>query len=93
MSPPYLYSPISTVLIRQSFETKGIVALVFSVIAGIIGVIVVAWFGLSSHNSAEPARRDSTVLATSDSGASGGVVEETTAGSKATGGNAVRSDN
>ena len=30
-----------------SFTARGIVALVFSIITGIIGVIVVAWYGMS----------------------------------------------
>lgn len=33
---------------RDSFTPRGIVALVFSCVTGILGVIVVAWYGLST---------------------------------------------
>lgn len=38
----------------RSFTTRGIVALVFSCVCGILGTIVVAWYGLSTDEGVVP---------------------------------------
>lgn len=37
-----------------SFEPRGIVALVFSCVAGILGVGIVAWYGITQPDEADP---------------------------------------
>ncbi|KXJ86606.1 ferroxidase [Microdochium bolleyi] len=65
----------------EGFTTRGIVALVFSCICGILGVIVVIWYGLADDPAvpaAALAQNGSGVLApseTSDEGGSGGVTK------------------
>lgn len=48
--PPSLspFSILNTQLTSPSFTARGIVALVFSIIAGLLGVAVVAWYGLAT---------------------------------------------
>ncbi|KAK4211143.1 Cupredoxin [Rhypophila decipiens] len=54
------------------FTTKGIVAMVFSCISGILGVAVIAWYGFADVPKEEP----STIVAPGKAaGAEGGVVE------------------
>ena len=60
---PQFSSHQTTQLICSSFTARGIVALVFSCICGILGVIVVAWYGMSVPTEEAPKGVRETVAA------------------------------
>lgn len=58
----------------DGFTARGIVALVFSCVAGILGVAVVAWYGMVADPGAGEA--DAAPVAASNGGGGGGVFQQ-----------------
>ena len=50
----------------DGFKAKGIVALTFSIIAGLLGVAVIAWYGLGEMNQLEQEKATNHVTHTTD---------------------------
>lgn len=66
---------VSPARLPDGFTARGIVALVFSVIAGLVGVGVVAWYGLGELGAAQQAKTAAEFGAT-------GAVARTASGAK-----------
>jgi iron transport multicopper oxidase len=76
----------------SGFTARGIVALVFSCVAGIVGVGVIAWYGLGEMGSIERQREEAKVNALSaQSGVDEGVGVSGASAGSGHGGNVMKS--